>query len=336
MLSGAPAGAAQMDQTTAAKEPTCLRFSTADWPEIDRLKAVREIYGRKILPLDVELLPQHPLDLQAEFRTLPGLALAYVTSSPMRARRTPVHLVNDDLNLGVILAGGYTLHQRGRESVVHQGEAVMSTCAEVRTTDISASRYLTFRLPRKPMATLVVGLDDCVARPIRHDTEALRLLVGYASILQDAHAMATAELRHLAVTHVYDLAALALGATRDATEAANLGGVRAARLRKIKSGIADHLGSELSIADVAARERLPVRYVQRLFESEGTTFTQFVLTARLARAHRLLSDPRLADRPISIIAFDVGFGTLSHFNHSFRRRFGLSPSDLRAQARRET
>ena len=52
--------------------------------------------------------------------------------------------------------------------------------------------------------------------------------------------------------------------------------------------------------------------------------------------HRLLSDPRLADRPISTIAFDVGFGTLSHFNHSFRRRFGLSPSDVRAQARRET
>jgi hypothetical protein len=39
----------------------------------------------------------------------------------MRARRTRAHLVNDDLNLGVILAGGHTVHQRGRESVVHQG-----------------------------------------------------------------------------------------------------------------------------------------------------------------------------------------------------------------------
>jgi AraC-like DNA-binding protein len=325
-----------MNQTMAApsSEPNLIRFSSGDWPEMDRLKAVREIYGRKILPLDVELSPQCPLDLQAEFRTLPGLALAYVTSSAMRARRTPAHLVNDDLNLGVILAGGYTLHQRGRESVVHQGEAILSTGAEVRTTDISASRYLTFRLPRKQMAALVAGLDDCVARPIRRDTEALRLLASYAGILQDAHAMATPELRRLTVTHVYDLVALALGATRDATEAAKLGGVRAARLRKIKTDIADHLGGDLSIADIAARERLPVRYVQRLFEVEGTTFTEFVLDERLSRAHRMLTDVRHADRAVSTIAFDTGFNHLSYFNRAFRARFGASPSDIRAQARR--
>jgi AraC-like DNA-binding protein len=146
--------------------------------------------------------------------------------------------------------------------------------------------------------------------------------------------MAAPELRRLAVTHVHDLMALTLGAARDVAEVAKLRGARAARFRAVTADIADHLGSELSIADVAARQRLPVRYLQRLFESEGTTFTELVLAARLARAHGLLSDPRLADRPISTIAFDVGFGTLSYFNQTFRRRFGISPSDLRAQARR--
>jgi AraC-like DNA-binding protein len=29
------------------------------------------------------------------------------------------------------------------------------------------------------------------------------------------------------------------------------------------------------------------------------------------------------------IAFDVGFGDLSTFNHAFRRRFGMTPSELR-------
>ena len=48
----------------------------------------------------------------------------------------------------------------------------------------------------------------------------------------------------------------------------------------------------------------------------------------------LVSDARLFDRPISTIAFDAGFTTLSHFNHSFRRRFGVSSSDARAQTHR--
>jgi AraC-like DNA-binding protein len=137
------------------------------------------------------------------------------------------------------------------------------------------------------------------------------------------------------VTHVYDLVALALGATRDATEGAKLGGVRAARLRRIKSDIADNLSNGLSIAEVAARHRLPVRYLQRLFEAEGTTFTEFLLDQRLARVHRMLIDPRFADHAISMIAIDAGFHHLSYFNRAFRTRFGASPSDVRAQARRD-
>jgi AraC-like DNA-binding protein len=43
----------------------------------------------------------------------------------------------------------------------------------------------------------------------------------------------------------------------------------------------------------------------------------------------MLSDPRLADRTIGSIAFDVGFGDLSYFNRSFRRRYGATPGEIR-------
>lgn len=33
---------------------------------------------------------------------------------------------------------------------------------------------------------------------------------------------------------------------------------------------------------------------------------------------------------ISSVAFEVGFGDLSYFNRSFRKRFGRSPSQVRA------
>jgi AraC-like DNA-binding protein len=35
---------------------------------------------------------------------------------------------------------------------------------------------------------------------------------------------------------------------------------------------------------------------------------------------------------IATIALDAGFGDLSYFNRTFRRRFGVAPSELRAAA----
>jgi AraC-like DNA-binding protein len=49
----------------------------------------------------------------------------------------------------------------------------------------------------------------------------------------------------------------------------------------------------------------------------------------------MLSDPRYTASTISTIAFDAGFADLSYFNRAFRRRYGLTPSDIRAKARSE-
>jgi transcriptional regulator GlxA family with amidase domain len=125
-----------------------------------------------------------------------------------------------------------------------------------------------------------------------------------------------------------------MGATRDATEIAKNRGLAAARLREIKSDIAANLSRDLlSVMDIALRQRVTPRYVQLLFENEGTTFSEYVRNARLNRAYRMLMDPLLADRSISAIAFDTGFNDLSYFNKAFRRRFGGTPSDVRTAGR---
>jgi AraC-like DNA-binding protein len=197
------------------------------------------------------------------------------------------------------------------------------------------ARVRTLRVPRNAIAPLVPDLGALFARRIPRATPALRLLVRYLDAIEEEQALTIPELQHAVVTHVHDLLAVVLGATRDAAEIAEGRGVRAARLRAIKSDIIASLHrSDLSVGELAAQHRITPRYVQALFESEGTTFSQFVLAQRLVRTFRALSDRRFADRRIAAIAFDAGFGDLSYFNRAFRRYFGAAPSDVRAESLR--
>jgi AraC-like DNA-binding protein len=72
------------------------------------------------------------------------------------------------------------------------------------------------------------------------------------------------------------------------------------------------------------------RYVHKLFESEGSTFSEYLLARRLEFARRLLTTSRLACRSITSIALDAGFSDLSYFNRAFRRRYGATPTETRA------
>jgi AraC-like DNA-binding protein len=167
-------------------------------------------------------------------------------------------------------------------------------------------------------------------RLIPKDIEALRLLTKYLEIVREDAALMTPELRHAVVIHIHDLIAMTLGATDDGAETAKSRGIRAARLRVLRADILENLSNpELTVIAVALRQRVTPRYIHMLFEQEGITFSEYVLSQRLMLAHRMLTNSRFASLTITNIAFASGFGDLSHFNHTFRRRFGVTPSEVR-------
>jgi AraC-like DNA-binding protein len=63
--------------------------------------------------------------------------------------------------------------------------------------------------------------------------------------------------------------------------------------------------------------------------------TEYVTDRRLARAYAMLTDGRNGGLPISSVAFEVGFTDHPYFNRCFRRRYGASPSEVRAGERLE-
>ena len=82
---------------------------------------------------------------------------------------------------------------------------------------------------------------------------------------------------------------------------------------------------------VAARFGISVRTLHLRFEKLGQSFGRWLLENRLDACGRALRDPHQRSISISEIAYRWGFNDLSHFNKAFRARFGMAPSEMRAE-----
>ena len=312
--------------------PRILEFSTDGVPEHDRTAIWREHYGQVMLRVDIEPAPGIVFEARNRCLSLPGLQLMEGASSPVRISRHGQFLAdgNDDVVLAINRAGSVIINSGGKEQSLRDGEAMVLSAGEPASFHrTSHGRSFTLRVPRIVFESTVVSVDDALMRTIPTDLGALKLMDDYATWLLNAGSV-DQDLLNLSVRHIHDLLALTIGPTTDFADTARTRGLRAARLKLAKSFIAANSHRhDLSVGSAAASLNVTPRYIQRLFEADGTTFSEFLIGQRLMRAHRLLCDPSAAQTAISTIAYDVGFGDLSYFNRRFRRQYGLTPREVR-------
>ncbi|MES2533804.1 MAG: helix-turn-helix domain-containing protein, partial [Pseudomonadota bacterium] len=87
-----------------------------------------------------------------------------------------------------------------------------------------------------------------------------------------------------------------------------------------------------SRATVARREGISARYVQKLFENAGESFSHYLRRRRLARCRSDLLNPQLSPLSITEISYRWGFSDSAHFSRSFREEYGVAPREFRKQA----
>ena len=312
-----------------------VRFSTDDLAEKDRTAIWREHFGPSVFKVEIEPPPPNtPVKVDMAARSLPGLQLLsglYTPGRMIRTRRLIAEDGNDDFILRINTSGAATVAAAGRK-IDYACGAVLTNAAEVSAFDRPTFGGSTVvRIPRSILSTLVIDIDDIVMRPIPEETNTLKLLLGYANaLLTDAPLASPRELRHLIVSQITDLVALTLRATRDAAHIAEGRGVPAARLHAAKAYVMENSsGRNLSVADVAKHLGVSNRHVQRLFESDGTTFSTFLLDYRVACAYRMLCRPQYGHWDIGKIAGYAGFSDVSYFCRCFRKIHGSTPRDIR-------
>jgi AraC-like DNA-binding protein len=294
---------------------------------------VEALHERGVTWVSFKPIPDLACGIDFALRKLPDLGVLSGTVQGVRhvhARRDSGD-GDDDFSFHMNLSGLSLVAGQRAETTLRDGDAMLLSYSVSRTISRPGLvDHRVVRLPRSVLSPLVRSIDDSVLCRIPSGSGMLSLLRSYVDAMFNDPALAIPQMRQLVVAQLCDLVAVTLGATRDATAVAEGRGVRAARLRAIKSDIEAHLATgNLSPSVVAKRQQISDSYIRKLFESEGTSFSQFVRGRRLLRARRMLMDPRWADRSITSIAFDAGFGDLSYFNRTFKRCYGATPSEVR-------
>jgi AraC family transcriptional regulator of adaptative response / DNA-3-methyladenine glycosylase II len=104
--------------------------------------------------------------------------------------------------------------------------------------------------------------------------------------------------------------------------------VTARAVRLVEDGVVEREG----VAGLAARLGYTTRHLNRIMVAELGAGPLALARARRAHIARLLLETTTL--PITDVAFAAGFGSVRQFNDTVRSVFGVTPSDLRAAARR--
>jgi AraC-like DNA-binding protein len=315
-----------------------MRFSTDAVRTRDRFELFRDGFMARYSAL--EMLRDKTVPFRGAFRLLRAgpITVARLDTSPLTFRRTPKLVKDDDdaINLVFCRQGRYFSSQNENDIVLGRGQGLIldaTRVAVLQALDKDNSRW-SIKVPRATLTAAVARADDLGGTRIAADNHAQRLLFHYIESVQRSDLGTESPLTELFNNHVFDLIAHALGAHGEARKIAEQRGIRHARRQSIMREIERNFAAPgLRASVVAARLGVTPRYVHRLLEETGKTFSELILEQRLNRAMQLLTDSGRNHQRIAEIAYEAGFTDLSHFNRTFRRRFGENPSGARGAPR---
>ena len=293
----------------------------------------REVICRGFCRLDVAPAGTDHIDCHNEFSILQSVSLATPRGTSARFARTRSLLSDgcDDMVLINASHGAVRVAQGSKTIELTNGQMCLTEMNVVGAADLtSAGSFTTTRFPRRFLLQVSPSAEDKLAKPLGHGQAVSMMFNRYFALCNEVANDLDAAGQQAAAQHLADLVSLLLGANAEGDAFSKQARLSTARLDLVKADIVRNLSrADLAVDVVARANGMSERQVQRLFAHSGTTFSEFVIEQRLSLARRLLLHSG-RQRKVSDIAYAAGFSDLSYFNRTFRRRFGVTPTELQA------
>ena len=310
-------------------------FSSENLPATERDNAFRHVYST-IANMDIQpRLGPSPL-IKVNSQILPDLNAHKVTMSPHSSQRTHSQAAKEssDLMSLIIPIDGRVNVTLGKDTTIScmPGDGLLmpnDAVYQVQTSETLSIAVTT--VPIKLIYPRVKDLESCFLKRItRESTPELSLLLNYATLLAQLKNKLSQTTTSVTAQHIYDLITLIAGSRIEESMLAKQRGAKAARFKLIKQDIDNHItDNDLSISQVAFRNGVSPQYIRSMFHDLETKFSDYVNEIRLQLAYTQLCNSSYNHLSISELALNVGFDNLSWFNRLFKKRFGLSPSEVR-------
>lgn len=311
-------------------------LSTEQHPAGERLAFWHEVVNRQFVPLAVRPLGGEPFHGRVRSTCVGPLQVSEVTSSAQQVTRTPRLIARgstDAYKVGVQLRGSCVVAQDGREAALGPGDFAVYDCSRPYSLAFDgAFRILVLVLPRRLIRLRSASPADISAVRVS-GREGLGALVSpflrrLGTVTEDVDGVAG----HRVAESVVDLLTTAVAERLDAAAADPESAQRALFLR-IQGFIEERLADpDLSPELIAAAHAISVRYLHKLFALHGTTVCGWLRARRLEGCRRDLADERLRLRGLGAVAARWGLHDPAHFSRLFKRAYGVTPSQYRAEA----
>jgi AraC-like DNA-binding protein len=238
---------------------------------------------------------------------------------------------DDNVSLVVSLGRALSVSHRKREACLARNEAIiMQADAPGSAGTRQQFAVLEVSIAQPEWESRNTRPGDVLMNVINRNSQTLGLLLGYIRALAKTGLPSAAKARHLVCRQLIDLVILAT--TEPSPGESEIDCVVAARRTAVLDYITSHFcDANLSGFSLAEKLGISQRYLQRLLEATGKTFSEHVNELRLDRAFLLLTTIS-ADKRVSDIAFDVGYSDLTNFYRHFRSRFGDTPKGVAGSA----
>lgn len=238
--------------------------------------------------------------------------------------------------LGVHVRGPVTvLHERAK-TPLEPNDLVFCDPARRHLLQFGEDcQMIFFRVPRCYLGITESELDQVLGIPVRGGEGIGALASDFLTALA-----AKAEFRRSTIgdrrartaVHLLSVLVVELLETDTTDETDDASGTGNEMLSRIRAHIEEHLmDPDLSPDSIARAHHISVRYLQRLFQNDGSTVSQWVRQRRLEFCRFELGR---SNRKITMaaVAHRWGFSSPSHFSRTFRGAYGMSPSEWQALA----
>jgi acetamidase/formamidase/AraC-like DNA-binding protein len=311
-----------------------LRFTTESYSQGERLRAWHDALDGLGLRSSGRA-PQAARALHGTIESqtsIGGFALSVLTSVAQTLELKTS--AADCLQIVLAVDGAATLVADGRREPVAVHDIVYLPSREqaslVFATDF---RVFVVRVPRAAVGARLFASSLMRAGRIAADAGIGHVFSGFlASIAESVDTLSVSELRPLELALAEFLVACLAGHQREAS-INGLTTSQAAIFARVCRTIDERLGDPaISVAAIAQEERVSARYLQKLFETIGQSFSAYLRQRRLERCRAELVDPLYEKMSISDICFRWGFNDPAHFSRAFREQYQTSPSAFRHEA----